>query len=69
MVTGGKGTDAASASTTGHHGSGMAGGCPLQAPATEPGAVGLLAPAEHGPVTITDALLQKLRSSAGAACS
>lgn len=69
MVTAGKGTDAASAPTTGHHGSGMVGGCPLEAPATETGAVGLLAPEGLEPITIMDAPLQKLRSSAGGACS
>lgn len=69
MVTPGKGTDAASAPTTGHHGSARVGACPLEAPGTETGAVGLLAPAGFEPITIMDAALQKLRSSAGAACS
>lgn len=49
---------------TGHHGPGTAGGCPLQAPATESGALGLLAAAGLGPI-IADALLQSLRSSPG----
>lgn len=62
-----KGTDMASAPSTGHHGPGMARVCPLQAPAMELGAVGLLAAAGLGPVTIADALLQRLRPSPGAA--
>lgn len=52
---------------TGHHGPDTAGDCPLQAPAMELGAVGLLPAAGLGPVPIANALLQRLRSSPRAA--
>lgn len=52
---------------TGHHGPSVARGCPLQPPVTEPEDAGLLAAAGLGPVTVADSLLQRLRSSPGAA--
>jgi len=54
---------------TEHHGPGTAKGCLLQTPAMKSGAEEFLAAAGLEPITIVDALLQRLRSSPGAACA